>query len=155
MKTAILVPPLALAIALAAALSAPCAEPRTPESSRSTADAQTVLNTVSEMQHIDSASFATRGALADEISRRIAASEKVLNVMQTRAKSLDSAERQRFNAYLAEAKKREATLKRSVEDVRKAKPDTWEHAQIMLADNYEFYDDTIELLNVVAPALPK
>ncbi|HTQ30486.1 MAG TPA: hypothetical protein VMI53_04695 [Opitutaceae bacterium] len=152
MKTATL--GLILVSMLAGAVSAPCAQTRVDASAKSP-DVQTALDLVAMQGRIDMAPFAARDSVLDEISRRIAASEKVLAAMENRAKSLDSGEQETFKADLAVARTREKDLKLGLEKARRATPDTWSYAQAMLATKYALYADELELLNVVAPVMPQ
>ncbi|HZP58816.1 MAG TPA: hypothetical protein VFB27_00730 [Opitutaceae bacterium] len=138
-----------LAPLLIAAVSLPAAQPRAPATSK--LSAPEVLDPVGELRQIDKTAYNDRQSLVEQVNQRIADSEQLMRAMQSRAKSLDAPSRAQFNTYIEAAKKQEMQLKRSVDDLRNAKPDTWEHAQVMLGTAYQFFDDAMEVLNVIAP----
>jgi len=98
------------------------------------------------------ATYAARGPLLQEISNRLGASEKTIPILEKSAESLDSASRGAFLSALTAVKARETALRRSLAEARHATPDTWAHAQVMLAVNYEIYTVAMEVLNVESPA---
>jgi len=119
---------------------------------RSRPDIFALLDAPDLERRLSLTSFAARGPLLQEISNRLEASEKTIPALEKSAKSLDGVSHGAFISALNVVKAREKDLRHSLADARKATPDTWEHAQIMLTSKYEIYAIALEVLNVESPA---
>ncbi len=110
----------------------------------------TALNEPGIVRDIHGSTFASRDSLTSKISDRIDASEQATDALKDRAKALDAVSRAKFNSTLSLVKANEKKLKDSVQEARKATPETWEHSQLMLEYNYETYADAMTQLNAAA-----
>jgi len=110
----------------------------------------TTLNEPGIVRDIHGSTFASRDSLTSKISDRIDASEQATAALKDRAKALDAVARAKFNSTITLVKANEKKLKDSVQEARKATPETWEHSQLMLEYNYESYADAMTQLNAAA-----
>jgi hypothetical protein len=110
----------------------------------------TTLNEPGMVRDIHGSTFASRDSLTSKISDRLDASEQATAALKDRAKSLDATSRAKFNSALTLVKTNEKKLKDTLQEARKATPETWEHSQLMLEYGYETYADALTQLNAAA-----
>ncbi|HTB81427.1 MAG TPA: hypothetical protein VK717_11130 [Opitutaceae bacterium] len=108
------------------------------------------LNEPGIVRDIHTSTFASRDSLTGKISDRIDASEQAAAALKDRAKAMDAVSRAKFNSALSIVKANEKKLKDSLQEARKATPETWEHSQLMLEYGYETYADAMTQLNAAA-----
>lgn len=103
------------------------------------AGAIAVLSPAETVQDIRSATPSSRDALYSQINTRIENNGRIISDLDHQARALRGDAKTEFNAAASNLRDSEKSLKRSLNDVRKASNDTWSDAQARLATDYQAY----------------
>jgi hypothetical protein len=99
------------------------------------------------MRDIQSTAFDARKPVLNEVSDRIDAGRKLVNMLKHDASAANPDARTDFNSALNDVQVKEKILKRTLKEARNASPDAWSGAQATLAADYEAYATAVEALN--------